>query len=39
MTGGKLLFGVSFGYADPTAAINAVDVGRESIAETTRFHR
>ncbi|APU22473.1 nitroreductase [Actinoalloteichus sp. GBA129-24] len=39
VTGGKLLFGVSFGYADPAAAINAVTVGRESLGETTRFHR
>ena len=39
VTGGKLLFGISFGYADPTASINAVAVGREPLSETTRFHR
>lgn len=39
VTGGKLLFGISFGYADPTATINAVAVGREPMEETTRFHR
>ncbi|WP_221891594.1 nitroreductase family protein [Microbispora sp. KK1-11] len=38
VTGGKLLFGISFGYADPAAAINAVTVGREPLGETTRFH-
>jgi hypothetical protein len=37
--GGKLLFGISFGYADPAASINAVTVGREPLGETTRFHR
>jgi len=39
VTGGKLLFGISFGYADPTASINTVAVGREPLSETTRFHR
>jgi nitroreductase len=39
VVGGTLLFGVSFGYADPAAAINAVAVGREDLSETTRFHR
>jgi nitroreductase len=38
VTGGKLLFGISFGYADPTAAINAVTVGRDPLRETARFH-
>ncbi|GHF37017.1 hypothetical protein FHX82_007256 [Amycolatopsis bartoniae] len=38
VTGGKLLVGISFGYADPTAAINRIDVGREPLTETTRFH-
>jgi nitroreductase len=37
--GGKLLFGISFGYAAPAASINAVTVGREPLGETTRFHR
>lgn len=36
--GGKLLLGISFGYPDPSAAINAVTVGRASLEETTRFH-
>lgn len=36
--GGKLLLGIPFGYPDPTAAINAVTVGRASLEETTRFH-
>ncbi|MFI8088474.1 nitroreductase family protein [Streptomyces sp. NPDC086080] len=39
VTGGKLLLGISFGYADPDAPINAVNVGREPMLETTRFHR
>ena len=38
VTGGKLLFGISFGYADPTAAVNAVATGRAPLGETTRFH-
>jgi nitroreductase len=38
VTGGKLLVGISFGYADPDAAINRIDVGREPLTETTRFH-
>ncbi|MDQ0776984.1 nitroreductase [Streptomyces aurantiacus] len=39
LTGGKLLFGIAFGYADPAAAVNTVAVGREPLGETTRFHR
>jgi hypothetical protein len=39
ITGGKLLFGISFGYADPGAAINSLTVGREPLENTTRFHR
>ncbi|GLY03204.1 nitroreductase [Actinoplanes sp. NBRC 101535] len=38
VAGGRLLLGVSFGYADPAAPINAVAVGREPLTETTRFH-
>ncbi|WP_307868585.1 nitroreductase [Umezawaea beigongshangensis] len=38
VTGGKLLLGISFGQADPAAAVNTVTVGREPLAETTRFH-
>jgi nitroreductase len=37
--GGKLLFGISFGYADADAPVNRITVGRESLAATTRFHR
>ncbi len=39
ITGGRLLFGVSFGYADPGAPINTIRVGREPLNRTTRFHR
>ncbi|ACU38319.1 nitroreductase [Actinosynnema pretiosum subsp. pretiosum] len=39
VTGGKLLFGVAFGHADPTAPVNAITVGRAPLDETTRFHR
>jgi hypothetical protein len=39
ITGGKLLFGIAFGYADPAAAVNSVAVGREPLEKTTRFHR
>lgn len=35
---GKVLFGVSFGYAQDTAPVNHIDVGRADLAETTRFH-
>ncbi|GAA1630172.1 nitroreductase [Actinoplanes couchii] len=38
VTGGKLLFGVAFGYADPTATVNTVVASREPLAGTTRFH-
>ena len=34
----KLLFGVSFGYADASAPVNSVAVPRAGLAETTRFH-
>lgn len=37
--GGKLLFGISFGYADTDAPVNAITVGREPLPATTRFHR
>ncbi|GAA2557322.1 nitroreductase [Winogradskya consettensis] len=39
VSGGKLLLGVAFGYADPAARVNTVAVGREPLEETTRFHR
>ncbi|MGV9798127.1 nitroreductase [Mycobacterium sp. NPDC003449] len=35
----KLLFGISFGYADTEAAINRIDIPRAALDETTRFHR
>ncbi|GAA2484027.1 nitroreductase [Winogradskya humida] len=38
VSGGKLLLGVAFGYADPAARVNAVSVGREPLEQTTRFH-
>lgn len=34
----KLLFGVSFGYADTDAPINNIDIRRAELDETTRFH-
>ncbi|MFC7331174.1 nitroreductase [Marinactinospora rubrisoli] len=34
----KVLFGVSFGYADSAAPANAVTMPRADLAETTRFH-
>jgi nitroreductase len=36
---GRLLLGVSFGYADDTAAINTVHAPRENLSITTRFHQ
>ncbi|KUF18640.1 nitroreductase [Streptomyces silvensis] len=38
ITGGKLLVGVSFGYADDTAAVNRVTTGRAALEATTTFH-
>ncbi len=34
----KLLFGISFGYADTSAPINNISVPRAELHETTRFH-
>ena len=34
----KLLFGVSFGYADSSAPVNNILVPRAELFETTRFH-
>ncbi|MFE9579924.1 nitroreductase [Nocardia sp. NPDC006044] len=34
----KVLLGISFGYADPSAGANAVTVPRADLSETTRFH-
>jgi len=39
LSGGKLLFGISFGYPDTDAPVNAATVRRESLPATTRFHR
>lgn len=38
VTGGKLLVGVSFGYADETAPVNRVRTGRVPVESTTTFH-
>lgn len=35
----KLLFGISFGYADAEAPINNIEIARAELDETTRFHR
>jgi nitroreductase len=37
--GQKLLFGVSFGYEDPSVKANAARVGRAPLEEAVRFHR
>jgi len=34
----KMLFGISFGYADPSAVVNGLDVGRADLAENVVFH-
>ncbi|MFH8347655.1 nitroreductase [Streptomyces sp. NPDC018045] len=34
----KLLFGISFGYADTSAPINNITVPRAALHQTTRFH-
>ncbi|MGW7086845.1 nitroreductase family protein [Streptomyces sp. NPDC054871] len=38
ISGGKLLVGVSFGYADETAPVNRVTTERAALAATTVFH-
>ena len=38
ITGGKLLVGISFGYADPAAAVNRVTAERAPLEATTTFH-
>ncbi|MFE0421539.1 nitroreductase [Streptomyces sp. NPDC058953] len=38
VTEGKLLVGVSFGYADDTAPVNRVMTKRAALASTTAFH-
>ncbi len=35
----KLLFGISFGYEDPTVSANAARVGRAALSQAVRFHR
>ncbi|MEV6080061.1 nitroreductase family protein [Streptomyces sp. NPDC052069] len=37
-TGGKLLVGISFGYADESAPVNRVRTGRAPVESTTAFH-
>lgn len=34
----KLLFGISFGYSDPTSPISDYRIGRAALDETVRFH-
>ena len=34
----KMLFGISFGYADPHALVNRLDVGRVALDESVVFH-
>ncbi|MFI0263663.1 nitroreductase [Streptomyces sp. NPDC017056] len=38
VTDRKILFGVSFGYADTSAPVNGITVPRAPLHETTRFH-
>ncbi|MFE6158162.1 nitroreductase [Streptomyces sp. NPDC056486] len=38
VTGGKLLVGISFGYADETAPVNRVTTERAALEATTIFH-
>ncbi|MEV5686501.1 nitroreductase family protein [Streptomyces sp. NPDC052164] len=38
VTGGKLLVGISFGYADESAPANRVRTGRAPVESTTAFH-
>ncbi|NWB27928.1 nitroreductase [Pseudomonas gingeri] len=35
----KLLFGISFGYGDPTAVVNGLDVGRADLSQNVVFHQ
>lgn len=35
----KMLFGISFGYADPNSPGNSFKLGRESITNTVTFHQ
>ncbi|MFH8606247.1 nitroreductase [Streptomyces sp. NPDC018029] len=37
-TGGRLLVGVSFGYADESAPVNRATTGRAALEATTAFH-
>lgn len=34
----KLLFSISFGYADPEASLNTIKLGRDPLASTVFFH-
>ncbi|MEW1654186.1 nitroreductase family protein [Streptomyces sp. NPDC093707] len=38
VTEGRLLVGISFGYADETAPVNRVTTGRAALESTTTFH-
>lgn len=35
----KMLFGISFGYADPNALGNSIKLGRESLSKNVTFHQ
>lgn len=35
----KMMFGISFGYPDPDAPGNSINVGRDSIMENVTFHQ
>lgn len=39
VTGGRLLVGISFGYADESAPVNRVRTQRAPVESTTAFHR
>lgn len=34
----KLLFGISFGYADPEASLNTIKLGRDPLSSNVVFH-
>ncbi|MFD9594494.1 hypothetical protein ACFWA9_17290 [Kitasatospora sp. NPDC059973] len=38
VSGGKLLVGVSFGYAEAAAPVNRVSTGRVALTATPTFH-
>jgi len=36
--GSRLVYGISFGYADDTSAVNRIDMPRVPLSESTRWH-